>query len=122
MSEELSRMKAQVYKDPRPPEYFERYHKRGRRRDPDFVYELVRIVLTPVCLILFRARCIASENVPQSGAGEVGAHPRALDPAALVDEVGGAPPPPLAVALGVLGGGGGPVSRGLPPGHILAHS
>src|SRR2546423_14790709 len=68
MSEELSGMKAQVYKDPRPAEYFERYHTRGRTRDPDFVYELVRIVLTPLCLVLFRARCIASENVPQSGA------------------------------------------------------
>jgi len=68
MSEDLSRMKAQVYKDPRPAEYFERYHERGRSRDPDFVYELVRIVLTPLCLVLFRARCIASENVPQTGA------------------------------------------------------
>ncbi len=60
-------MKAQVYKDPRPAEYFDRFHARARRRDPDWVYEAVRILLTPLCLLLFRARCIASENVPQSG-------------------------------------------------------
>ena len=67
MSEDLSRMKPQVYKDPRPAEYFNRFHERARRRDPDWVYDLVRLILTPLCLILFRARCIASENVPQSG-------------------------------------------------------
>ena len=35
-------MKAQVYKDPRPVEYFARFHERSRSRDPDWVYEMVR--------------------------------------------------------------------------------
>ena len=51
-------MKAQVYKDPRPAEYFDRFHERARTRDPDWVYEVVRIVLTPLLrCIFFRARC-----------------------------------------------------------------
>jgi 1-acyl-sn-glycerol-3-phosphate acyltransferase len=67
MSEELAPMKAQVYKDPRPAEYFDPFHERARTRDPDYVYDIVRLLLTPFCLTAFRARCIASENVPQSG-------------------------------------------------------
>jgi 1-acyl-sn-glycerol-3-phosphate acyltransferase len=67
MSEELAPMKAQVYKDPRPADHFDRFHARTRTRDPDWVYDLVRLVLTPFCLIVFRARCIASENIPESG-------------------------------------------------------
>ena len=60
-------MKEQVYKDPRPAEYFAKYHDRARRRDPDWVYDVVRMILTPLCGILFRARCIASDNVPTGG-------------------------------------------------------
>jgi 1-acyl-sn-glycerol-3-phosphate acyltransferase len=67
MSEELAPMKAQVYKDPRPADHFDRFHARTRARDPDWVYDLVRLILTPFCLIVFRARCIASENIPESG-------------------------------------------------------
>src|SRR2546429_9472768 len=67
MSEELAPMKEQVYKDPRPAEHFNRFHARTRTRDPDWVYDLVRLVLTPFCLIVFRPRCIASENIPESG-------------------------------------------------------
>src|SRR3954451_9191500 len=43
MSEQLAPMKAQVYLDPRPAEYFDRFHERARTRDPDPVYELVKI-------------------------------------------------------------------------------
>jgi 1-acyl-sn-glycerol-3-phosphate acyltransferase len=60
-------MKAQVYKDPRPAEYFTRFHERVRRRRPDFVYELVRIVLTPIMVFFYRARCVDSDNVPADG-------------------------------------------------------
>jgi 1-acyl-sn-glycerol-3-phosphate acyltransferase len=67
MSEELSPMKAQVYKDPRPAEYFDKYHERARRRDPDWVYDVARLILTPFCALVFRARCISSENVPPGG-------------------------------------------------------
>ena len=60
-------MKAQVYKDPRPAEYFERFHQRTRTKRPDWAYEFVRCVMTPLNLFFFRARCIASDNVPESG-------------------------------------------------------
>ena len=47
MAEELSKMKPQVYKDPRPAEYFDRFYERPARRRPDWMYEVVRLVLTP---------------------------------------------------------------------------
>jgi 1-acyl-sn-glycerol-3-phosphate acyltransferase len=65
---ELAPMKAQVYKDPRPKEHFDRFHEQARSpRTPDWMYEVVRIVLTPVCYGLFRMRPIATENVPANG-------------------------------------------------------
>ena len=60
-------MKEQVYKDPRPAEYFERFHARTRAKEPNAMYELVRMILTPVVTLFFRGRCIASDNVPSSG-------------------------------------------------------
>jgi 1-acyl-sn-glycerol-3-phosphate acyltransferase len=60
-------MKAQVYKDPRPAEHFDRFHERTRRRRPDWVYDLVRVVLTPYLLLFHRARCIDSHNIPADG-------------------------------------------------------
>jgi 1-acyl-sn-glycerol-3-phosphate acyltransferase len=60
-------VKAQVYKDPRPAEHFARFHERTRRRRPDWVYEAVRILLTPYLLLFYRARCIDSHNVPAQG-------------------------------------------------------
>jgi 1-acyl-sn-glycerol-3-phosphate acyltransferase len=60
-------MKPQVYKDPRPEEYFTRFHERVRRGDPDPIYELVRLLLTPVLLLFYRTRCIDSDKVPIDG-------------------------------------------------------
>ena len=60
-------MKPQVYKDARPAEHFTRFHDRTRGRRPDWVYELVRVVLTPYLGIVHRARCIDSHNVPATG-------------------------------------------------------
>jgi 1-acyl-sn-glycerol-3-phosphate acyltransferase len=60
-------MKAQVYKDPRPAEHFDRFHERTRSRRPDWVYGLVRVVLTPYLLFVYRARCIASHHIPADG-------------------------------------------------------
>jgi 1-acyl-sn-glycerol-3-phosphate acyltransferase len=60
-------MKAQVYKDPRPAEHFARFHERTRTRRPDWVYDLVRLVLTPYLLFFYRARCIDSGNLPADG-------------------------------------------------------
>ena len=64
MPEELASMKEQVYKDPRPKEYFDRFHERSRTREPDWVYEVVRIVTSLYAWTFFRARGIAAENVP----------------------------------------------------------
>jgi 1-acyl-sn-glycerol-3-phosphate acyltransferase len=60
-------VREQVYKDPRPAEHFARFHERTRSRRPDWMYELVRLVLTPYLLLLYRARCIDLRNVPADG-------------------------------------------------------
>ena len=60
-------MKPQVYKDPRPAEYFTRFHERARGRRPDYIYELVRILLTPLLLVFYRTRCIDSDKIPVEG-------------------------------------------------------
>jgi 1-acyl-sn-glycerol-3-phosphate acyltransferase len=60
-------VKAQVYKDPRPAEYFTRFHERTRNSLPDYMYEVVRVVLTPVLLVFYRTRCIDSDKVPLEG-------------------------------------------------------
>ncbi len=60
-------IKPQVYKDPRPPEYFARFHERSRTHDPDWVYDVARILVTPPCLLFYRTRAIGAEHVPTSG-------------------------------------------------------
>jgi len=67
MAEDLAKMKPQVYKDPRPKEHFDRFHERGRSRGPDWMYELVRIVVSFYTWIAFRARSIGSDQVPAAG-------------------------------------------------------
>jgi 1-acyl-sn-glycerol-3-phosphate acyltransferase len=66
--ERLQPIRAQVYKDSRPPEHFARFHERTRTRAPDIVYEIVRIATTLFSWVLFRVRGIEAENVPASGA------------------------------------------------------
>ena len=53
---DLAPIKAQVYKDPRPKEYFDRFHERTRTREPDWVYEVVRVVTSLYAWTFFRAR------------------------------------------------------------------
>jgi 1-acyl-sn-glycerol-3-phosphate acyltransferase len=60
-------VKEQVYKDPRPAAHFTRFHERTRRRRPDWVYDAVRVILTPYLLFFYRARCIDSYNVLADG-------------------------------------------------------
>jgi 1-acyl-sn-glycerol-3-phosphate acyltransferase len=60
-------LKPQVYTDPRPSEHFDRFHERARMRDPDPLYDVARIVLTPPCLALYRSAAIGADNVPLSG-------------------------------------------------------
>jgi 1-acyl-sn-glycerol-3-phosphate acyltransferase len=60
-------VKPQVYLDPRPADRFDRFHAWARERDPGPVYLLARIVLTPLCVVLFRVRVRGRRNVPASG-------------------------------------------------------
>jgi 1-acyl-sn-glycerol-3-phosphate acyltransferase len=62
-------VKPQVYKDPRPAEHFTHFHERARDRRPDWIYDLVRLLLTPYLLLIHRERCIDSQNVPEYGPG-----------------------------------------------------
>src|SRR3989440_7870820 len=65
---ELAPMREQVYVDPRPKEHFDRFHARARTREPDWAYELVRVLASLYAYTLLRARPIAPGNVPGSGA------------------------------------------------------
>jgi 1-acyl-sn-glycerol-3-phosphate acyltransferase len=64
---DLAPIRAQVYKDPRPSEYFDRFHARSRTREPDAAYELVRVLTTIYGLLALRLRPISAEKVPQHG-------------------------------------------------------
>jgi 1-acyl-sn-glycerol-3-phosphate acyltransferase len=68
---ELASIKAQVYKDPRPKEYFDGFHARSRSREPDWVYEAVRVATTFYSWLFFRVRGIRAEKVPPEGAAIV---------------------------------------------------
>ncbi|MGH2922722.1 MAG: lysophospholipid acyltransferase family protein [Solirubrobacterales bacterium] len=59
-------MKPQVYKDPRPAEFFDRYHE-AARRGIGWMYEVVRVILTPPTILTYRARAIGVENIPLTG-------------------------------------------------------
>jgi 1-acyl-sn-glycerol-3-phosphate acyltransferase len=65
--EEGVKIRAQVYKDPRPKEHFDRFHERTRTRRPNIVYEIVRVATTVYSWVLFRVRGIDAELVPPSG-------------------------------------------------------
>jgi 1-acyl-sn-glycerol-3-phosphate acyltransferase len=64
---ELSQMKAQVYRDERPKEYFDRFHERSRTREPDVMYEAVRAATLLYSWSFFRARAISTDKVPPTG-------------------------------------------------------
>ena len=57
---DLAPMREQVYSDPRPKEYFDRFHARARTREPDWVYELVRLITSVYGYTFLRARPSAS--------------------------------------------------------------
>jgi 1-acyl-sn-glycerol-3-phosphate acyltransferase len=60
-------MKAQVYRDPRPAEYFDRFYERARTRRPDAVYVALKLIATLCSFVLYRMRAIGAENVPAEG-------------------------------------------------------
>jgi 1-acyl-sn-glycerol-3-phosphate acyltransferase len=57
-------LKPQVYKDPRPKEYFDQFHARARSGPAGWTYDLTRSLVVPYMLVLFRARGLGTENVP----------------------------------------------------------
>jgi len=59
-------IKPQVYKDPRPAEHFTRFHERARR-GIGWTYNSVRVILTLPTILIYRARAIGLENIPNSG-------------------------------------------------------
>ncbi len=65
---ELAPMREQVYSDPRPKEHFDRFHARARTREPDWAYELTRVLTSLYAYTFLRARAISVENVPGRGA------------------------------------------------------
>ncbi|MFL5898713.1 MAG: lysophospholipid acyltransferase family protein [Solirubrobacterales bacterium] len=62
----MEEMKPQVYKDPRPAEYFEQFHA-AAQSGVGWTYTLARIVLTIPTILLYRVRAIGVENVPKDG-------------------------------------------------------
>jgi 1-acyl-sn-glycerol-3-phosphate acyltransferase len=64
----MADIKPQVYKDPRPAERFQPVHDWVRAHPPGWTYELVRMVLTPIAVFLYRERALGTGNVPASGA------------------------------------------------------
>src|SRR6202162_6310896 len=65
---DLATMREQVYADPRPKEHFDRFHARARTREPDWAYELVRVLTSLYAYTFLRARTITRDKVPGSGA------------------------------------------------------
>jgi 1-acyl-sn-glycerol-3-phosphate acyltransferase len=67
MSDRQLPLKPQVYVDERPPERFDRYYEWAGTHGADWVYTLARVLLTPLCMVLYRTRCVDAANVPRSG-------------------------------------------------------
>ena len=63
----MADIKPQVYKDPRPAERFQPFHEWVRTHRPGWIYELVRMILTPIAILLYRERAIGTPNVPANG-------------------------------------------------------
>jgi 1-acyl-sn-glycerol-3-phosphate acyltransferase len=63
----MAELKPQVYKDPRPAEFFDRYYDWARTHRPGWTYEAVRLITSLISIFVFRERAIGTENVPASG-------------------------------------------------------
>jgi 1-acyl-sn-glycerol-3-phosphate acyltransferase len=64
---DLTPIREQVYKDPRPASSMDRFHERSRTREPDWVYDAVRLATSLYAFTFFRARSIGAERVPGAG-------------------------------------------------------
>ena len=63
----MDELRPQQYTDPRAPEHFTRFHERIRTHEPDWVYDVARLIVTPPTLILYRTWPIGIEHVPTTG-------------------------------------------------------
>jgi 1-acyl-sn-glycerol-3-phosphate acyltransferase len=63
----MAEMKPQVYRDPRPAEYFDEFHE-AARRGAGWTYTLARLVCTLPTILIYRVRAIGVANVPRQGA------------------------------------------------------
>lgn len=63
----MTDIKAQVYTDPRPAEALAPFHAWARTHEPGWTYAAVRVLLTPIALLLYRTRTIGREHVPKEG-------------------------------------------------------
>ena len=64
----MSDIKPQVYRDERPAEALAPFHAWARTHEPGWTYTAVRILLTPIALLVYRTRQTGRENVPAGGA------------------------------------------------------
>jgi len=67
MRKKPATMRPQVYRDPRPKEYFDRFHQRVRTHQPGVVYNVVRFLVKPFCRVVFRVKAIDQEYIPTKG-------------------------------------------------------
>ena len=63
----MAEMKPQVYKDPRPAEYFDEFHE-AARGGSTWVYTLARVICSLPTIVLYRLKVIGREQVPRRGA------------------------------------------------------
>jgi len=63
----VTEIRPQVYLDPRPAEALAPFHAWARTHQPGWTYTAVRLVLSPMALILYRTRAIGRRNVPSGG-------------------------------------------------------
>ena len=68
-------MKPQVYKDPRPAEYFDQFHARARARASAGSTRSSASSSPCRRSLIYRVRAIGVENVPDDGAADPGAQP-----------------------------------------------
>jgi 1-acyl-sn-glycerol-3-phosphate acyltransferase len=62
----MAEMKPQVYKDPRPAEYFAEFHV-AARKGAGWTYTFARLVITLPTILIYRLRAIGVGNVPRKG-------------------------------------------------------
>ncbi|MDX6605292.1 MAG: 1-acyl-sn-glycerol-3-phosphate acyltransferase [Solirubrobacterales bacterium] len=63
----MAEMKPQVYKDPRPAQYFTEFHL-AARKGAGWTYTFARLVVTLPTILIYRVQAIGTANVPRKGA------------------------------------------------------